>query len=254
MASFVAPQYFTDNRKNVITFPQHMLLVGKTNSGKSMLVADIFSNIDDVYRRSAKDNIIISISPNDSIEQNFLDRFNSKDDWRIIHFSMNMITEEGISDILSYIKKEGLLGKEIFLFIDDLAIQGYSSKHTNSFILKMLATFRHKNIALIITIQVGDKEFRPLMENSGYIIVMKYFGYHKCLEMILRSFMPSIKLPSLIRALGHYLEGQQLIGEHTVVNLSQAAMQNEVFFITNTIFNPGFGFTRSKIERACLML
>ena len=179
-------------------FPEHILLIGRTFSGKSSLVGDIFSNIDRVYKRRTKDNIAIVMSPHDKIDQNFLGRFNSTEDWKIIHFSVNDFDENATNGILAYLKGEELLYKEVFLFLDDLAINGCYSRKNGTFILKAFATFRHYNIFLIATVQIGDKDFKHLMENCGFVIILKHFGYHKTLEMILRSFTMSVKVPSLI--------------------------------------------------------
>lgn len=122
--------------------------------------------------------------------------------------------------LLKYLKKEQILGKELFMFMDDIVIGGCASKELNGFIFKTFATFRHMNIAVIATVQVGDKEFRPLMENCGYVIIMKNFGYHKCLEMVLRSFVTGVKVPTLIRKIIPSLrkkEGDHF-GDHIVLN------------------------------------
>ena len=49
--------------KHAVPFPEHMLLIGRTASGKSSLVGDMFSNIDQVYRRHTRDSIVIVLSP-----------------------------------------------------------------------------------------------------------------------------------------------------------------------------------------------
>ena len=240
--------------KHAVPFPEHMLLIGRTASGKSSLVGDIFSNIDQVYRRHTRDNIVIVLSPHEVIDSNFLERFNSAEDWTILHFSMDSLNEDSVGNVLKYLKREKILQKEVFLFLDDLAINGHASKRANSFILKAFATFRHQNIAVIATVQVGDKEFRPLMENSGYVILMKHFGYHKCLEMILRTFIMSIKVPALIRLLSPFFTSTGTIGDHIAFNFSFPAMRNEIFFITKGIFEPHYGYTRADIEQLCLRL
>ena len=53
---------------HALTFPEHMILVGRTLSGKSLLVGEIFSNIDQVYKRRTKDNIVVVLSPHEAIE------------------------------------------------------------------------------------------------------------------------------------------------------------------------------------------
>ena len=240
--------------RQAMRFPEHMLIIGRTSSGKSSLVGHILSNIDHLYHRQSKDNIVIVLSPHDVIDRNFLRRFNSLEDWKILHFTIESLNADSMGNVLKYLKKEDILKKEVFLFLDDLAIDGYSSKRTNGFILKAFATFRHQNIAVIATVQTGDKEFKPLMENSGYVILMKHFGYHKCLEMILRTFVMSIKVPTLIRSLSHFFDSTGRIGDHIAFNFSPSAMKNEIFFITNGVFEPHCGYTREDIEQLCLNL
>ena len=237
-----------------ISFPEHMLLIGRTGSGKSSLVGEILSNIDQLYHRHTKDNIVVILSPHDAVDANFLQRFNSAQDWTIIHFTMDSLNVDSMENLLNYLKKKKMLQKEVFLFLDDLAINGYASKVTNSFILKAFATFRHHNIAVIATVQVGDKEFKSLMENSGYVILMKHFGYHKCLEMILRTFAMTIKIPTLIRLLSPFFRTSGKIGDHIAFNFSSSAMRNEVFFLRNSIFESRHGYTRDNIEQLCLTL
>ena len=237
-----------------ISFPEHMLLIGRTGSGKSSLVGEILSNIDQLYHRHTKDNIVVILSPHDAVDPNFLRRFNSAQDWKIIHFTLDSLNVDSMENVLNYLKKEKILQKEVFLFLDDLAINGYASKVVNSFILKAFATFRHQNIAVIATVQVGDREFKGLMENSGYVILMKHFGYHKCLEMILRTFAMTIKIPTLIRLLSPFFRSDGKIGDHIAFNFSSPAMRNEVFFLRNSIFESRYGYTRDNIEQLCLTL
>ena len=248
------PDCSADGVKNLVSFPEHMLIIGRTNSGKSCLVGDILSNIDKIYQRYTKDNIIIMLSPHDTIEKNFLRRFNSAQDWKILHFSMQTFDEESMESVLKYMDEENIIGREVFLFVDDLAIGGRISKQADSFILKAFATFRHKNISLIVTIQVCGKEFRPVMENSGLVVIMKHFGYHKCLEMILRNFVTSIKIPALLRSISPFLENKDNVGDHIVLNFSRRSMRNELYFITDTIFEPQYGYKRKSVERMCLDL
>ena len=254
MACKFTPEYSPDDGQNLVPFPNHMLVIGRTMTGKSCLVGDIFSDIDKIYQRRTKDNIIILLSPYEAIESNFLHRFNSAEDWKILHFSIQSLDERSMENVIKYMEREKIIGKEIFLFVDDLAIGARVSKHTDSFILKAFATFRHKNISLIVTIQVGDKELKPLIENSALVVIMKHFGYHKCIEMILRNFVTSIKVPALIRSISPFLDYRENFGDHIVINLSLAAMRNEIFFITDTIFKPKYGYKRKSVERLCLNL
>ena len=241
---------------NIVSFPEHMLVIGRTMSGKSSLVGEIFSNIDLVYNRQTKDNIILLLSPHKNVEDVFIGRFASREDWKILHFTVHCLSEEFMDSLFKYLEKERILGKELFMFMDDIVIGGCASKELNGFILKAFATFRHMNIAVIATAQVGDKEFRPLMENCGYVIIMKNFGYHKCLEMVLRNFVTSVKVPTLIRKIIPSFEKKEgdRFGDHIVLNFSSLAMRNKIFFISGTIFNPYYGYTRKNIEDLCLLL
>ena len=107
-----------------ISFPEHMLLIGRTGSGKSSLVGEILSNIDQLYHRHTKDNIVVILSPHDAVDPNFLRRFNSAQDWKIIHFTMDSLNVDSMDSVLNYLKKKKMLQKEVFLFLDDLAING----------------------------------------------------------------------------------------------------------------------------------
>ena len=78
----------TSNKDGTVVFSEHMFLVGRTSSGKLSLVGDIFSNIDCVYKRHTKDNIIVLMSPHDVINQSFIRWFNRAEDWTIIYFSV----------------------------------------------------------------------------------------------------------------------------------------------------------------------
>ena len=124
-----------------IPFPEHMLLIGRTGSGKSSLVGEILSNIDQLYHRYTKDNIVVILSPHDAVDPNFLRRFNSAQDWKIIHFTLDSLNVDSMENVLNYLKKEKILQKEVFLFLDDLAINGYASKAVNSFYLESLCYF-----------------------------------------------------------------------------------------------------------------
>lgn len=64
---------------NIVPFPEHMLVIGGTMSGKSSLVGEIFSNIDLVYNRHTKDNIILLLSPHENVEDVFNKRFGSRE-------------------------------------------------------------------------------------------------------------------------------------------------------------------------------
>ena len=238
----------------MVTFPEHMLVVGRTASGKSSLVGDMFSNIDHVYRRNTKDNIIVVMSPHEVIDQSFIKRFNSNENWTIIYFSIDSFDENSANGLLAYLKNNGLLHKEVFLFLDDLAINACASKKRNNFILKAFATYRHYNISLIVTVQVAEKDFVSLMENSGLVIVLKNFGYHKTLEMMLRTFVFSIKVPSLIRRLSSFFSETKHIGDHVVFNFTFPAAQNSVYFITDNIINYSHGYTKREIENLCKQL
>ena len=235
---------------HMVTFPEHMLLVGRTASGKSSLVGDIFSNIDHVYKRNTKDNIVVVMSPHEVIDRNF----DSDKNWAIIYLSIDSFDENSANGLLAYLKNNGLLHKEVFLFLDDLAINACVSKKTNNFILKAFATYRHYNISLIVTVQVAEKDFVSLMENSGLVVVLKNFGYHKTLEMMLRTFVFSIKVPSLIRRLSSFFSETKHIGDHVVFNFTFPAAQNSVYFITDNIINYSHGYTKREIENLCKQL
>ena len=97
-----------------ISFPEHMLLIGRTGSGKSSLVGEILSNIDRLYHRHTRDNIVVILSPHDGVDPNFLRRFNSAQDWKIIHFTLDSLNVDSMENVLNYLKKKKYCRKKFF--------------------------------------------------------------------------------------------------------------------------------------------
>ena len=127
-------------------------------------------------------------------------------------------------------------------------------KKTNNFILKAFPTYRHYNISLIVTVQVANKDFMSLMENSGLVVLLKNFGYHKTLELVLRTFVFSIKVPSLIRSLYTFFPDTKHFGYHVMFNFTFSAVKDNVPFITDSIFNCSHGYAKREIEDLCKQL
>ena len=81
-----------------------------------------------MYKRNTKDNIVVVMSPHEVIDRNFIKHFNSDKNWTIIYFSVDSFDENSANGLLAYLKNNGLLHKEVFLFLDDLAIHACVSK------------------------------------------------------------------------------------------------------------------------------
>ena len=108
----------------------------------------------------------------------------------------------------------------------------------------MFSTFRHKNISLLATLQSCEQQFKPIVENCGIIIIMNTFGYQKWLESIFRQFIGGIHVPHILRSILPKLNPCRYI----VINLTISAMKNKNYLISNDLFTPVKGYTKSEIE------
>ena len=76
---------------------------------------------------------------------------------------------------------------------------------------------------------------------------MQGFGAQRTLSKLLRDFVGIINVPSLIRNIYPLLE-EDVIGSYIVVNLSDSSNRNRQFTLTNNIFSPIVGFTRTYLQ------
>ena len=111
-----------------LNFPEHRLVIGKSGSGKSMLLADILVRNREIYDRKDSANIAIVVSPHRECEiQNHVA---GKCAWDINYFSMSTFDEAAAARIMGYLEERGELGKEVMLLLDDIAFRAQFGSKT----------------------------------------------------------------------------------------------------------------------------
>ncbi len=238
---------FVDGDKIKVDFPAHCCIIGKTLSGKTFLASAIINRIDDIFMRKMETHILIVLSPYKEIEDSILRQLDTK--WIVIHFSVNVFTEDTLNQVINYLQREKLLGNEIVLLIDDLMIQTISSTNISTFLVRAFATFRHHNIAVMATVQSSSSSLVDVLQNSTFIFVMQTFGCFQVLSKITRMILGVINVPSLIRKIYPLLEDDRK-GSYIFVNTSHEADRNRLFAISNDVFADK-GFTKRYLYALC---
>ena len=163
-------QSFEDRKYLKEKYPGHAVILGRTMSGKSYLAADIINRIDQIFDRKSETYILVVLSPYPHLEDTIRTRLDEK--WTIIHFSVQNFTQRVIDNMLTYLASNHMLGKEIIVLMDDLAIEASINSNVNLFIVRAFAILRHQNISLIATIQSNSPALMDILRNSVFIYVM----------------------------------------------------------------------------------
>ena len=111
---------FGDGKFCKIDFPTHITILGKTGSGKSHLASKLIDSVENLFQKSGISNILVVLSPHEDVEE--IMRKKLGDRWTIIHFTVNAFNQETIDHMLLYLNENKILGREVFVLIDDLAI------------------------------------------------------------------------------------------------------------------------------------
>ena len=231
---------FVDETKVKIGFPAHCCFIGKTFSGKTFLASGVINRIDEIFSRKMETYILIVLSPYKEIEDCILRQLNSK--WTVIHFSVNVFTEDTLNQVINYLQTKKMLGNEIVLLIDDLMIQTVTSTNISTFLVRAFAMFRHHNISVMATVQSSSSSLLDVLQNSTFIFVMQTFGCFQILSKIIRTMLGVINVPSLIRKIYPLLEDERK-GSYIFVNIAHEADRNQLFTISNDVF-ADIGFTK----------
>ena len=238
---------FTPHVNARLEFPQHIVMFGGTGTGKTILICNIMVNIDYVYNLKSTERYAVIVSPYDKCE--FVDILGKwQYSWSILHIKRKVIDKELPNDIENYMVQFNILDKEVILIIDDLAIGGTYCKSVMDILLKIFATFRHKNIAVIVSLQVHTCDFYPLLVNCGYVIVMNAIGQDKILEKILRYFLTFPHIKQLVRNLHQIFPPPPPHGGYFAIGLSKDVHKNAAMVISDTVYNPQIGISRQQLD------
>ena len=228
-----------------LDFPEHMLIIGKTGSGKSMLLAEILVRNRELYDRKTSENIAIVVSPHQECE---LQRHvGGRAAWDIHHFTMQNFDEAAAARVMQYLSDRGYLGKEVMLLIDDIAFRAQFASKTAEALVGLYTTLRHKNISVVSTMQLHHPNFYDLMSNSGYVVVMNALGQRKILSNILRYYIQQRQVPDLVEEVYARCGGHD-VGDYIGVCLSHRANDSDKYTIVSDIFDPKSGMSRKELE------
>ena len=243
-------QSFKDGNVTKLDFPSHQCIFGSTMSGKTFLATTIINDIDQVYKRKMSTYTLIVLSPHEDLEEDIKSRLDEK--WLIVHFNVEIFSQEVIDRMISFLAKENLLGKEIIAMVDDLLIQSTFASSADLFIVKSFATLRHQNISLIATIQNNSRILMQILQNCSYFFIMQGFGDISMLTKVIRAFLGLVNIPTLLRKVLPLLQ-QNKKGSFILLNLTYEASINHAFTISNSI-RENIGFTKDYLIHLSLDL
>ena len=235
---------FCDGKFRKIDFPTHITILGKTGSGKSYLASKLIDSVENLFQKSGISNILVVLSPHEDVEE--IMRKKLGDRWTIIHFTVNAFNQETIDRMLLYLDENKILGREVFVLIDDLAIQIHKASSTNLFLIKTFAVLRHHNISLFITVQNATPIIMDIIQNCSLVFIMQSFGSFATMTKIIRFFVGLINVPNLLRKIYPLLESNEK-GAYICINLSHDADKNRQFTISNNI-SGNVGFTKRYLQ------
>ena len=238
-------EYFTDGKNTKVDWPSHSVVIGRTQSGKSWLVAKILNNVDNIFERRTKSKIAVILSPYPVLEENLQQQIDEQ--YTCIYYSTPIFNEEFLDGVTAYLQESGLMGKELFLVLDDLMISSVGNNTSNQFFLKTFALIRHMNISIISTIQANSDGLLNILRNSTFIFCMQSFGIVNLLNKIIRQFIGLVNVPSLLRKIYPLLEERKK-GSYILVNISFSADHNRSFTLSNDIFGK-YGFTKKYLTK-----
>lgn len=241
-------QSFVDEKYMKMIFPAHMVIIGKTMSGKSHLAGKIINSVEKIFTTSGRSKMLVVLSPHEALERSLTDRLDSG--WTIIHFPVQKFNQEIIDQMLQYLSAKEILGQEIFVLIDDLAVQVNSSTNASLFLVKTFALLRHQNIALLMTVQNTSPVIMDVIQNCSIVLIMQSFGSFSTLCKIVRVFVGLANVPSLLRKIYPLLEENHK-GGYITINLTHEADKNKQFTVTNDIMST-VGFTKRYLQMISL--
>ena len=152
----------------MLTWPEHIVIVGKTGSGKSHLLAEILDRNTELYKpASTPVSIAFVLSPHTKCELVQYMTPNGLAKWTIHHMQVPVVGEKEIADAMEYLKLSNLLGSNMMMIIDDLGFRAQFVGKAAEALVTLYATLRHRGISVVTTLQLHNSIFYDLMSNSG---------------------------------------------------------------------------------------
>ena len=231
---------FCDNLPNKISFPNHGVFLGGSQSGKSTLIAKILDNVTNVYTfpryLNGRKSLVI-ISPAPTIEISKIMTTNHQ--WDIIMYSSNDFGKSLMDELYTKWRTEDNCIN--ILLIDDV-LSSLRKREQYSCINELYTYVRHLNVSVLSTMHCYDKCFKTIFQNSGIVVIM----YGPSITSSLRSvlYFNHFKGTSdIVRGLQKCYVNGMTIHDYIYINTSKEAFSGSQFYITDNLFNPKNGLT-----------
>ena len=231
----------------LLKFGSHIVLIGRTETGKTWLMSEILALSDSLFDRKTHENIAFVLSPHPTCEVESVLHQSHK--WTIHHKQVKEITDEELDAVLAFVDETyGLYGeREIIFLIDDLGFKGQFSSRSAEALVRAFATFRHFNISVVASLQLHNAAFYDLISNSAYVVVMNALGQNKILTNIIRYYIRSTNVQAIVDFIKSRFNNAK-VGDYIAICLSPAASANKAFTIVDNIFSPQGGIYRKELE------
>ena len=236
--------HFLDNYHSKINYPNHCVVIGATQSGKSSLIAKIFDSIQNVYcfnkvLNGKKKLVIISPMP----ELEIYNLMKSKNDWVMTLYSSQNFSQHLITEIKKDFSQSN--ADINILLIDDFVIQAAKKPKYLAILNEIYAYFRHMNISIFSTLHSYDRVFQDLIQQAAMIICMNTPYLVSVLRSVLRPHF-YLGTASVVRGLVDVYIKDMSIHDYLVIFNTKESMAGDIFYISDSCFNPKFGLTSKQ--------
>ena len=238
------------NNLKMLDFPNHMLIFGSTQAGKTRLIAEILDNIETVYNLDSTDiehRKLVIVSPITRLE--ITDHMSTKHLWEIELYNVSELKFD--EQFENHLKKEVFLThpKTVnILLLDDVLTATASKLNDMNSLDKWFSYFRHINVSIIGTIHSYNLKFSTIIDQAGLIVSIYCINTSSVLRDVLKRhlYRGTAKVWSEIRRL--FLANLSL-HEYVCLNFTKEALSSQRFFITNTLFDPVYGVNMHQIYK-----
>ena len=231
--------------KKPLTWPNHMLIFGATQAGKTRLIANLLDNVEEVYDFNSASSIeerkLVVVSPIPQLE--IAEYMTTRSLWDLELYNDLDLNE----DFEKHLKKcfLNISPRSInILLLDDVLTQAKSNQII--FLNKWFSYFRHINVSIIATVHSYDIKFLTIIDQTAMIVAMYCLNTSTVLRHILGRclYKGTAKVWSEIRRI--FLANLKK-HDYICMNFSKEALSSEIFFITDTLFNLQKGLKLQQI-------
>ena len=235
---------FLDNESNRITYPNHAVILGSTQSGKTCLLAKMFDSIDTVYKFTKPLNgrkMMVVISPIDYLE--IAEKMLTSDEWSMSLYSSRNFDSNLILAIKNQFEESDASIK--ILLIDDFFMKAAKNPKQIAILNEIYCFFRHMNISVFSTMHCYDMVFKDLIQQAAVIICMFTPSIFSILRSILRPHY-FLGTANLVRGLKKCYINKMRIHDYLVIYNTKESFAGQNFYISDNIFNPRYGITNRQ--------